>query len=389
MAAKVVAEVALTYLPDVGGGETQLRDVISAVSKHYDTVVITMKPYQKGRGKPPCVERNDNVTVIRLPRPLRSMVFRDGGWKPLRGSVYLPLFIPYVLLWSLMNRKKVVAFHLHGLLLAPLCLALKALGMKCTISVHYTYTARSKMLNAVLRTCLSGADCVLALSELERGDLIKAGIPKAKVRKFTYWVDLNFLRVFNVMERKLAREKLGLEQSRFVVLFVGRLVREKGIDVVISLAKMMAEAEFYVVGDGPLRERVKEASSEIKNLHYVGPVENLSLAVWYNASNVFVMPTLNEEEGFGRVIIEALACGTPVIGSRRGGIPEAIDPRVGKVVEPTPQEFARAIREVAASNYPKSELREYAEKKFGPQNADVILQCIRQPDCPRRPRSAA
>ncbi|MGC9088513.1 MAG: glycosyltransferase, partial [Conexivisphaera sp.] len=93
---------------------------------------------------------------------------------------------------------------------------------------------------------------------------------------------------------------------------------------------------------------------------------------------VFIMPTLNDEEGFGKVIMEALACGTPVIGSRRGGIPEAIEPSVGKVVEPTLQEFARAIRDVAASNYSRSVLREYAEKRFGPQNAEIILECLRR-----------
>jgi len=198
------------------------------------------------------------------------------------------------------------------------------------------------------------------------------GIPREKVLKFTYWVDLES---FKPIERAIAREKLGIDKSIFMVLFVGRLIEEKGIDIVLEVAKNMEKIEFYIIGDGPLREKVLKSSSEIKNLHYVGPVDNFSLPSWYSASNVLVVPSTSEE-GFGRVIIEAFACGIPVIGSNLGGIPEAIQPHVGKIVSPNPQEFIKAISEVSKSSYSRWEIRKYAEERFGLKNAETILRCL-------------
>jgi glycosyltransferase involved in cell wall biosynthesis len=152
-------------------------------------------------------------------------------------------------------------------------------------------------------------------------------------------------------------------------------VKVKGIDIILELASMMSDIEFYIVGDGPLKEKVEKATIKNKNLHYIGKIGVDLLSIWYNAADLLIIPSIYDE-GFGRVIIEALACGTPVVGSKRGGIPEAIAPQVGKVVEPTPQEFAKAIREIIALNYSKTELREYAVKRFGIQNAETILKCL-------------
>jgi len=370
---KVIVQVALTYLPDIGGGETHLRDLVSYISKYHDTVVITMKPYQSRKEKVPLVEKTGNVSVVRIPRPMRSLIYSNGKWRPFATLIYLPYFYIYVAFWSLRYKNAIIAFHLHGLLLAPLCVFLKRItGRKCIISVHFTFKGGGKILEEVVLWGLRRADHVLALSELEKENLIKLGIPREKVLKFTYWVDLES---FKPIERAIAREKLGIDKSIFMVLFVGRLIEEKGIDIVLEVAKNMEKIEFYIIGDGPLREKVLKSSSEIKNLHYVGPVDNFSLPSWYSASNVLVVPSTSEE-GFGRVIIEAFACGIPVIGSNLGGIPEAIQPHVGKIVSPNPQEFIKAISEVSKSSYSRWEIRKYAEERFGLKNAETILRCL-------------
>ncbi|BBD73481.1 hypothetical protein HS1genome_1870 [Sulfodiicoccus acidiphilus] len=181
--------------------------------------------------------------------------------------------------------------------------------------------------------------------------------------------------MFKPIERTAARERLGIDKSVFMVLFVGRLVEGKGVHIVLEIAKIMKDVEFYIIGDGPLREDVTRASLEARNVHYVGPVNNLSLPVWLSASNVLIVPSTGEE-GFGRVIIEALACGIPVVGSNLGGIPEAIGPHVGKIVPPTPEEFMRAIREISRSPYSSQEIRRYAEERFSIKNAEIILRSL-------------
>jgi len=216
------------------------------------------------------------------------------------------------------------------------------------------------------------ADYVLVPSNLEKENVIKFGIQKEKVKIFTNWVDLN---TFKPIDRNVAREKLKINRSSFVVLFVGRLIEEKGVKLLFEVAKNIKEFEFYIVGDGPLRGDVSRAAEENDNLHFVGLVDDQYLPLWYNASDVLVVPSIGEE-GFGRVIIEALACGVPVIGSNLGAIPEAIKSDVGIIVDPNPQDITRAIREIVNSQYDRFKIRKYAEEKFGLKNAEEIMQLI-------------
>lgn len=374
MKSRIIVEIAMTYLPDLGGGETQLKDLVSYLSKYYDVVVITMKPYQNRSQKVSFVEKQGRVTIIRLPRPFRSLIYRRNESRTLANLVYLPLFMVYVLVWSIKHRKEVLAYHLHGVILSPLCVLIKSISRKrCVISIHFTFKGLNKLVDPIIKWSLAKADCVLALSELEKNNLIKFGLPGEKVKRFTYWVDQE---LFRPIDRDLAREKLGIDKSAFVVLFVGRLIKEKGVHLVLELGNRMKDAEFYIVGIGPLAEDVIRAARELKNVHYVGPLDNSSLPIWYNASNVLIIPSINEE-GFGRVIIEALSCGIPVIGSNLGGIPEAITSlHVGKVVRPTPDDFEIAIREIMASSYSREEIRKYAEERFSIKNAETILECL-------------
>lgn len=374
MERKIIVEVAMTYLPDIGGGETHLKDLVSYLSKYYDTVIITMKPYQNRKEKLPFIEKTERITVIRLPRPFKSLIYRNNEWRPLASLLYLPLLTIYVFIWFAIHRKEVLAFHLHGLLLSPLCALLKSVSRKrCVISVHFTFKGLGRIVDPIIRWSLAKADCVLALSELEKENLIKLGVPREKIKKFTYWIDLE---LFRPIERITARDKLGIDKFAFVVLFVGRLIKEKGIHLVLDIANKMKDIEFYIIGDGPLRDYVIKASRELKNVHYVGSVENSSLPVWLSAANVLIVPSINEE-GFGRVIIEALACGIPVVGSNLGGIPEAIgSSHVGKIVPPTPEDFVKAIREIMSLSYSSHEIRRYAEERFSVKNAEVILKCL-------------
>ncbi|MGC9107562.1 MAG: glycosyltransferase family 4 protein [Infirmifilum sp.] len=369
MKRKIVIEVSLTYLPNLGGLETHLNDLITILSKYYDVVLLTMQPF--GNKKLPFIEKEQNVTILRFPR----FSFLPSYIQQYANYAIMPL---YVTLWFLINKKeykkeyKKVVFHLNGLVLSPLCAILKMFRMKCIFSDHFTYRGTNKLINTLIKWGLAKADCILTLSYLEKINLIKIGVPREKIKKFTHWVDL---KTFKPISKKVAREKLRLDERKFIVLFVGRLVKVKGIDIILELASMMSDIEFYIAGDGPLKEKVEKATIKNKNLHYIGKISVDLLSIWYNAADLLIIPSIYDE-GFGRVIIEALACGTPVVGSKRGGIPEAITPQVGKVVEPTPQEFAKAIREIIALNYSKTELREYAVKRFGIQNAETILKCL-------------
>jgi glycosyltransferase involved in cell wall biosynthesis len=111
--------------------------------------------------------------------------------------------------------------------------------------------------------------------------------------------------------RESAREILKLPNSARVALFVGRLVEKKGIDVLVDLVKRMPSHFFLIVGDGPLRTMIPERAV---NLAWFPEVAPEGMAKFYQASNVFVLPS--HGEGLPLSVQEAMATGLPAIVSR-------------------------------------------------------------------------
>jgi glycosyltransferase involved in cell wall biosynthesis len=134
----------------------------------------------------------------------------------------------------------------------------------------------------------------------------------------------------------LARKRaLGIEKER-VILYVGRVCRQKGIDILIDafqhLRQRVANVSLVVAGPAEQFENkghteLTRRISEVGGL-YLGPVQEKDLAATYNLCDVFVMPTRSIEM-FGMAALEAQACGKPVVCSQHGGLPEVISPKSG------------------------------------------------------------
>jgi glycosyltransferase involved in cell wall biosynthesis len=204
-------------------------------------------------------------------------------------------------------------------------------------------------------------------------ELVKIGLSPDNIDIYTYWVDQE---VFKPSNRSEAKKKLHWE-GNFVVLFVGRFIEIKGMDILIEVAKSMdKEIYFAFIGDGPLSAYIKEASVRFSNVMFIGKVNNHSLPLYYNATNIVCVPS-KYEEGFGRVIPEALSCGTPVLASNRGGIPEALDETVGICLDPTADNLRQAIETLYQTpeklQQMQSHCREYALATFSEENAELVV----------------
>lgn len=130
--------------------------------------------------------------------------------------------------------------------------------------------------------------------------------------------------------RATVRARLGIAPDGFVAGCAARLVPGKGVDLLLDAAAPLADTHVLIIGDGAERSRL---SARVRSLgiaartQFSGAVESVDMPAWLNALDVLVLPSRRSRgwaEQFGRVLIEAMACGVPVVGAVSGEIPDVI-----------------------------------------------------------------
>ena len=180
------------------------------------------------------------------------------------------------------------------------------------------------------RQALLQARHVFAVSESLRSVAESAGVPSARTQVVGNGVDLE---IFHPESRAVARRQFGVPQDAQVLITVGALVERKGfhrvIDCLPALLKRHPHLHYLVVGgasaEGNLREQLEHqarARGIADRVHFLGPLAPAQLRWPLSAADVFVLPTRNE--GWANVILEAMACGLPVITTDVGGNREVV-----------------------------------------------------------------
>ncbi len=368
-----VLQLTVHFSPNVGGVETHLTDLVYGLAKKKKTVfVLTYRPLMT-KVKWQLLQKGPSYTILRL--PWIPGFFYAFVKNPIVEFLYLTpgLFIvtPFILLL-----KKSEVIHGHGLIAGFVGVFWgKFFEKKVILSTHSLYHFPSSgMYHDFAKWIFGSASTVLCLSNQSVNEIKKLGVPASRVKRFTYWVDTN---QFSQQPVEKIKKELSIH-NKFVVLFVGRLVAIKGIRELITASNLLPESvRILIAGDGPLQKEVETAAKESKKIIFLHALKNTSLPLFYNAADVVIVPSTHDE-GFGRVILEALACGTPIIAARRGAIPEAMDESVGKLITVTPKNITQAITSLQKNKITlqklKKNARSYALKRYSEKNIADILQ---------------
>jgi len=192
--------------------------------------------------------------------------------------------------------------------------------------------------------------------------LVALGVPAAKITVLRNGVDL---KLFRPLDRE--KERTALKLTRPTLLSVGHLIKRKGHDIVIRALEGLPEVELLIAGDGEEERNLRNLSISLgvaERVRFLGAIPQHELPRYYTAADVLVLAS--SREGWANVLLEAMACGTPVIASRVWGTPEVVKSVEAGVLltERNSGAVVHGYRELIARGIDRRATRRYAER-FG------------------------
>lgn len=204
------------------------------------------------------------------------------------------------------------------------------------------------------------ARAVITVCSYLKDEMVGLGVRPGRITPLRNGVDLQR---FSLLDKTAARAALGL--TGFTLLSVGQLVAHKGHDIAIRALPMLPGVTLLIAGSGPDRERLEalaQASGVADRVRLLGPVPQTELGRYYNAADLLVLAS--EREGWANVLLESMACGTPVVASAVCGTPEVVTaPEAGRLMaDRTPASLAEAVKMLRAASPERAATRRYAER---------------------------
>lgn len=241
------------------------------------------------------------------------------------------------------------------------------------LAIPFTVTARGTDINLIpqysrplrqIQHVLQHSSHNLAVCEALRQAMIMHGANPSKTTTARNGVDLDLFR-FSDEQRKCAlREKLGLSTTDPIFISVGLLVERKGHHLVIEAMKSHPNAHLLIAGTGPDDSKLKQLANKLhvsKQITFLGGLSQPELADYFGACDLSILAS--SREGWANVLLESMACGTPVVATNIWGTPEVVkSTEAGQLVERDSQSIAKGITRLLANAPDRQATRDYAEQ---------------------------
>lgn len=225
------------------------------------------------------------------------------------------------------------------------------------------------------RFVLREADAVFTVSDDLRRKAVAMGAPPSRTRTVHNGYDLS---VFHPGDRRQARERLNIDPGCQAIVYVGRLDLQKGLRELVEAAALLHPSRralhFYLVGHGPDKASIESAiftRGAVGYVHLAGDCAFDEVAVWMAAADLVTLPSYME--GCPNVIIEAQACGRPVVATDAGGIPEILSGACGRLVPPRDAvRLAEALGAVLDSSWDPAAIAAQANRSWDAPAAEFL-----------------
>jgi teichuronic acid biosynthesis glycosyltransferase TuaC len=238
----------------------------------------------------------------------------------------------------------------------------RALGLPVVISARGSdinlisqFERPRKRIVAAARDCAA----IIAVSQALKERMIEIGIDAGRIHVLRNGVDLE---VFSPVSKEAAREVTGIKRPTMVA--VGNVLSSKGQDIAIRALALVPNLDLVIIGTGadvPIFQKLAIDLGVVDRVRFVGSVPQEELRSWFSASEFSILASIRE--GSPNVVLESIACGTPVVANDVGGASEIItSPDAGRLMSArTPEALAATIQDIRASPPDRKATRAWAK----------------------------
>lgn len=356
------------YPPHIGGVAAHMNSLAKElVKKGHEVYVITYPHKDLKKGEITNIEGVNVIGTSGVNIPgLRGAMFERNAEKALKKLV-----------------KEENIDIIHGHYLFPPGLVSVNVGQKTNKKTYVTahgsdmfrVYAKSKSMQKAIKKVLKKADVVLAVSNALKDEIIATDVEGINEKTKIHYNSVDINKFKEEPEEKINESKFkkdlfnefNIDSNKPTILFVGNIVKAKNINLLIEAKKLLkTDCNLLIVGDGVLLKDLKDKvakdikNNEIDNVYFTGARKDVEKII--PTTDLLVLPSFTES--FGLVLLEALACGKPVIGSNIGGIKEIITEDVGLLINPNDKEdLANAIDKILTDDDLRNKFKSNARNR--------------------------
>ncbi len=254
------------------------------------------------------------------------------------------------------------------------------LGKKVILNARGTdinWYPNFRIIRRLIQDTLRRSSAIVSVSEYLKDEMIALGTDPEKIHVIPNGVDSS---IFHFEQQEVMRKKLNLPLDAKIILSVGLLIERKGFHFLIKALSYINDPNvlLIIIGDGNYENHLRNLieQCQLKNrVRIIGQKSQTDLSHWYAASDIFALTSLRE--GRPNVVLEALACGTPVVSMNNWGLSQIVDLDKGVLLDSyEPAGIARAIDETLQRHWDRRAISDSMKEHTWDRTAEQVDQLM-------------